>query len=141
MDFGTRLKEFRKRAKRTQPELGAAIGSDGTYVSKLEKRGGPLPKPETIEKAAAFLDLSDDERDELLLLASHVPPAVQELATRPAARQLLRSISRLSEDEQERLLQEVLEQFGDEGARHEDARDANVGEGRSPYRSQAPEET
>jgi transcriptional regulator with XRE-family HTH domain len=112
MEFGPRLKHYRMREKRTQQELGKAIGSDMAYVSRLEKPGGPCPRRETIEAAAVFLRLSDDEREELLLLASHIPPAMQqELATRPAARQLLRSLSRLSDAEQEQLLDEVLRQL------------------------------
>jgi transcriptional regulator with XRE-family HTH domain len=115
MEFGPRLKQFRMRERKTQQELGDAIGSDVPYVSRLEKAGGPRPKRETVAAAAAFLGLSDDEREELLLLAEHLPRAVQELATRPAARQLLRSISRLSDAEQEQILEEVLRQIEAQG--------------------------
>jgi transcriptional regulator with XRE-family HTH domain len=109
MDFGPRLRQLRLRAQKTQQELGDAIGSDVAYVSRLEKAGGPCPKRETIEAAAAFLDVSDDEREELLVLAAHMPLAVQQqLATQPATRQLLRSLSRLPEAEQEKLLEGML---------------------------------
>ena len=121
MDFGPRLKHYRLRAKKTQQELGNAIGSDVAYVSKLEKAGGPCPKRETVDAAAACLGLTDDEREELLLLAAHMPPGMQrELATRPAARQLLRSLSQLTDAEQEALLDDMLRQIGG-GAQDGDA--------------------
>ena len=114
MEFGPRLKQFRLRAEKTQEQLADAMDLDVTYVSKLEKPGGPIPHREKVEAAADFLRLSEDEREELLLLAAHMPSTVQELATRPAARQLLRSLSRLSDDEQERLLDEMLRHIGDD---------------------------
>ena len=117
MEFGPRLKQYRLRAGKTQQELGEALNNDAPYVWRLEKAGGPRPKRETIEAAAVFLRLSDDEREELLLLAAHMPPAVQEFATRPAARELMRSMSRLSDEEQERLLDEMLRQIGGDDRR------------------------
>lgn len=113
MEFGPRLKQFRLREQKTQEQLADAMDLDVTYVSKLEKPGGPIPRREKVEAAADFLQLSEDEREELLLLAAHMPPTVQDLATRPAARQLLRSLSQLSDDEQERLLDDMLRQIGD----------------------------
>jgi transcriptional regulator with XRE-family HTH domain len=115
MEFGPRLKQLRLGARKTQQELGAAIGSDVAYVSRLEKAGGPSPKRETIEAAAAFLGVSDDEREELLVLASHMPLTVQDqLATQPVTRQFLRSLSRLPEADQERLLRDMLREMGHE---------------------------
>lgn len=114
MDFGPRLRQLRLRAQKTQQELGGAIGSDVAYVSRLEKAGGPCPKRETIDAAAAFLGVSVDEHEELLVLAAHMPLTVQDqLTTQPVTRQFLRSLSRLPEADQEKLLQDVLRKMGD----------------------------
>ncbi len=71
MLFGERLRELRKQKDFTQRELGAKVGVDFTYISKIENGHMPPPSEKTILKLAQALDADGDE---LLRLAKRVPP-------------------------------------------------------------------
>lgn len=109
--FGELLRQYRLRANRTQEELAKAIGVDFTYISKIENRKAPPPSRERIERAARFLDLSQDEEIELLLLADKLPSDVQDWALdRPKAVSLYRTIKQASPEQQEKILDDLIEQ-------------------------------
>lgn len=108
--FGTLLRSYRLRSKKTQEQLAKATGVDFTYISKIENDKAPPPSRDRIERAAHFLELSQDEEIELLLLAEKLPSDVQEWALdRPKAVSLYRTIKRASPEQQERILDELIE--------------------------------
>jgi transcriptional regulator with XRE-family HTH domain len=108
--FGEALRGFRRRAGKTQEDLATAIGVDFTYISKIENGKAPPPRRDKIERAAGFLELSDQEEIELLLLAEKFPSDVQDWALeQPKAVGLYRSIQKVAPDEQEKMLDELIE--------------------------------
>ena len=63
--FGVALKRFRRLSHLTQQELAERAGYSAHYVSMLE-RGVRAPQPITAEILAEALDLTGDDRAELL---------------------------------------------------------------------------
>ncbi|MBL0937886.1 MAG: helix-turn-helix domain-containing protein [Gemmatimonadaceae bacterium] len=109
--FGSRLHEFRKRARLTQKELAEAIDVDFTYISKIESGGAPPPARARIEEAAKILKLSITETDELFHLAEKIPANVEDfVAKQPATQRLLRSIRAVPVSEQAKLLEDLIKE-------------------------------
>lgn len=109
-EFGELLRHYRRRAKKTQEQLADAIEVDFTYISKIETGKAPPPRRSRIEKAARFLDLSQDEEIGLLLLAAKLPSDVQDWALdRPKAVSLYRTIKSASPEEQDQILDDLIE--------------------------------
>jgi transcriptional regulator with XRE-family HTH domain len=107
--FGTELKRFRLRAGKTQSELADAMGVGFTYVSKIEQHKAPPPKRDRIERAARFLELSENEEISLLLLAEKVPADVQELVLdQEKAAQLYRKIQKAPANQHEAILDDLI---------------------------------
>ncbi len=111
--FGERLKEHRRAAGLTQRQLGDAVGWDFTYVSKIEKPGGPRPTRDKVERAADVLQLSAAERDELLRLAEMIPSEVERLMVRdPVAVDFYRAVAnRMTDAQRERYLRDLISQL------------------------------
>lgn len=108
--FGTKLRGYRLRARKTQLELADAIGVDFTYISKIEKGKAPPPARERIEAAARFLQLSEAEEIDLLLLADKVPADVQTVLELPGAVSLYRKIQKLQPDEQGATIEHLIDE-------------------------------
>jgi transcriptional regulator with XRE-family HTH domain len=107
--FGSEFRRYRLRAKRTQGDVADALGVSFTYISKIEKDKAQPPRRDKIEKAARFLELTEGEETELLLLAEKVPADVQEwVLDQPDAVRLYRSIQKASPDEQAEILEQLI---------------------------------
>lgn len=110
--FGAKLRSYRQRAKLTQRELADALGLDFTYVSKIEGDRVPPPAREKIERAVEVLKLSSDEQIDLFVSAEKLPTDMEAWVTnRPETYRLYRSMRDLPADEQDRLLDELIEQI------------------------------
>jgi transcriptional regulator with XRE-family HTH domain len=70
--FGQLLAYYRQRAGISQSRLARMIHVDHSFVSRLE-HGTRGPSRETVLAIARALNLSDQERDELLLSARYAP--------------------------------------------------------------------
>lgn len=106
--FGSAVREYRRRAGKTQDQLAKVLDLETTYISKLEKRS-PRPKPETIEGIAAALRLLPAERDELFRLAEQIPEDIRgQLVREPEPMVLLRTMGRLPADQQRGLFERFL---------------------------------
>lgn len=75
MEFGSKIREYRKEKGLTQRELAKRAGIDFTYLSKLETGDMPPPSDAIIERIATELEV---DADELFLLAQKVPPQYRE---------------------------------------------------------------
>lgn len=86
MHFGEKVRELRQAKKLTQRDLGATVGVEFSYISKIENGKldfGDVPSEALIHRLADALDA--DEND-LLLLAKKVPPRIrQRVFERPEA--------------------------------------------------------
>ncbi|HWG34218.1 MAG TPA: helix-turn-helix transcriptional regulator [Gemmatimonadaceae bacterium] len=112
MPFSDQLNTYRLRATMTLRELAAASGLDFTYISKLERNKVPPPARESVEALAKALKLNESERIEFLALAGTITTDMERwmVHERPVVREVYRSLSRLSPEEQERRLNELLAQ-------------------------------
>lgn len=78
--FAQRLRALRERRGLSQNALASRMGTDASMVLRVE-RGERTPRERGwIEAAAGALELTEDEADDLLLLAGHVPSAMYTLA-------------------------------------------------------------
>lgn len=66
------LKKHRKKKGLSQSKLAEATGFDHSSVSRHES-GERFPLKETVLKYTTVLDLTEDERDELLVSAGYLP--------------------------------------------------------------------
>jgi transcriptional regulator with XRE-family HTH domain len=78
-NFGAALRSLRERAALSQRGLARRSGLTPAYVSLLEG-GRRMPERPTVERLAAALDLTSEDRGRLLLAAGYAAPA----ATVPA---------------------------------------------------------
>jgi transcriptional regulator with XRE-family HTH domain len=70
MEFGKKIREYRKAKGLTQRELAKLVGIDFTYLSKIETGDMLPPGDEVIARLAQQLDVKEDE---LFLLAKKIP--------------------------------------------------------------------
>jgi HTH-type transcriptional regulator, competence development regulator len=76
INFGTKLRELRKKASMSLRELALSVNVDFTYLSKIEN--GVLPPP--IEKVILHLAESlGVDKDDLLILADRIPPDISKI--------------------------------------------------------------
>jgi transcriptional regulator with XRE-family HTH domain len=72
--LGGLIKDFRLQKKLSQLEVAAAIGwKEGSILSRIEQGIVNKPSKEVIEKLAIILELSNRERNELLLAGNYLP--------------------------------------------------------------------
>ena len=71
--FGPKLRELRTKVGLSLQELGARVGVDFSYLSKIENGVKPPPSKRVILRLAQVLKVSDGE---LLILAGKVPHGV-----------------------------------------------------------------
>ena len=94
MKFGERVRELRQKRSLTQRDLGAQVGVEFSYISKIENGKldfGDFPSEGLIHKLAEVLEA--DEYD-LLVLAEKVPPNVRRrFLERPDAFRVLAGLS------------------------------------------------
>jgi transcriptional regulator with XRE-family HTH domain len=74
--FGDRIRSLRRARKLTQRALAAEVGTDFTYLSKLENHA-EVPGEEMIRRLADYFSV---DAEELLGLAGKVPVDLAELA-------------------------------------------------------------
>lgn len=74
--FGNRIRSLRRARKLTQRALALEVGTDFTYLSKLENHA-EVPGEEMIRRLAGFFSV---DAEELLGLAGKVPLDLAELA-------------------------------------------------------------
>jgi len=77
MRFGERVRELRQASNLTQRDLGAKVGVEFSYISKIENEKldfGDVPSERLIQKLAEALHADEYE---LLVLAEKVPPEVR----------------------------------------------------------------
>ncbi len=67
--FGARLRRLREAAGLTQEELASRAGLSPDAVSALERGQRKRPYPHTVRALVAALDLSEEERDDLIASA------------------------------------------------------------------------
>ena len=102
---GQRIREIRKDRNLTQRELADRVGLNFTYLSRVENDrldADQTPREETLQKIAQALKTDPDE---LLLLARRIPDSFRSrILAKPG---MFRRILNLSDDDLERLLDEV----------------------------------
>lgn len=77
INFGSVIKEARKKNGYSQRELAQILGIDDTYLSKLENnRGEYAPKEDLIRYMALYLSLDEEE---LIFLAGRIPAEDEDL--------------------------------------------------------------
>jgi len=77
VDFGSVIKEARKKNGYSQRRLAEILGIDYTYLSKLENnRAEYSPKEDLIRYLALFLNLDEEE---LIFLSGRIPSQDEEL--------------------------------------------------------------
>jgi transcriptional regulator with XRE-family HTH domain len=107
MKFGERVRELRQKRNLTQRDLGAQVGVEFSYISKIENGKldfGDYPSERLIERLA---DAMGVETDELLLLAEKVPPQIkQRVMDRPDA---FRKFAQLDDEALDELVEQVDE--------------------------------
>ncbi len=91
-EFGTRLRDLRKKAGLSQRELADRIGVNFSYLSKIESRVMPPPSEQVIHRLAEVLDT---DRDELLLLAGKIPADIAQMLKNQEVVKSLRSGKRI----------------------------------------------
>ncbi|SDP06458.1 Helix-turn-helix domain-containing protein [Nakamurella panacisegetis] len=93
VDVGLRVGDTRRAAGLRREELAALAGVSVDYVVRLEQGRARRPSVQVAASLARALQLSDDERDHLFVVAgllppsptevpTHIPPSVQRLITR-----------------------------------------------------------
>lgn len=70
--FGQLLKDYRKTARLTQVQLARRIDCDGSYIARLEM-DERHPSRGVVLRLAEALALTDEQRDQLLAAALHIP--------------------------------------------------------------------
>ena len=78
MTFGERVRELRQERNLTQRDLGAQVGVEFSYISKIENSKldfGDYPSETLIYRLAEALDTNPDE---LLLLAKKIPAQIRQ---------------------------------------------------------------
>ena len=107
MKFGERVRELRQKRNLTQRDLGAQVGVEFSYISKIENGKldfGDFPSESLILRLAEALGV---ETDELLLLAEKVPPQIkQRVMDRPDA---FRKFAQLDDEALDELVEQVDE--------------------------------
>ncbi|MBI3464768.1 MAG: helix-turn-helix transcriptional regulator [Planctomycetes bacterium] len=97
MDFGSKLRELRRKKGLTLRALAEAVGVDFSYLSKIENgKAGYLPGADTIRSIAEALDADPLE---LLRMADKVPPEVQGFAKHASARRFLQRAQEVASPE------------------------------------------
>ncbi len=90
MKFGDRIRELRRSKKLGQRALAEIIGTNFTYISKIENHRldfGDYPSEEMIHKLADALEVDEEQ---LLLLAEKVPSKIKQIIfKRPELFQLI----------------------------------------------------
>ena len=74
-DVGLRRGSRRRTVGLRREELANLSDMSADYLARLERGAGPQPSEQMISAVARGLRLTLDERDHLLLLAGHQPPA------------------------------------------------------------------
>lgn len=74
-DVGLRRGPRRRTPGLRREEVADLAGMSVDYLARLERGSGPQPSEQMIGALARGLRLTLDERDHLLLLAGHHPPA------------------------------------------------------------------
>jgi transcriptional regulator with XRE-family HTH domain len=74
-DVGLRRGARRRTAGLRREEVSALSDMSADYLARLERGAGPHPSAQMIGALSRGLRLTADERDHLLLLAGHRPPA------------------------------------------------------------------
>lgn len=104
--FGEELRKLRKEKNITQSALAVAIGTDFTYISKIENgRVIHSPSEGVIKKIAEVLDADEEQ---LILLAKKVPQNLKNnLVEDNLAVDFLRVIPKLNQ-EQRAAVQKII---------------------------------
>ncbi len=122
LSFGQTLQKIRRAKEKTQRELAAAMKMDFTYFSKLENdRFDSKPTRDTIDKIAAAMECTVEERNELLTAAGRVGEEFEEATKqaqaasneKPILATLFRSLSQLSNETLEDIWQQVQTELDD----------------------------
>lgn len=110
MEFGSLLRDHRKRRRLTQQQLADAVGVDFTYISKVENGRVDPPSEATLQKIASVLEIDPEE---LLAHAGKVGPEIKTAAAaQPQLALLLRTIGRkqLTPEQYRRMLDIAMEE-------------------------------
>jgi transcriptional regulator with XRE-family HTH domain len=81
LGFGQQLRLLRERASLSQNALAVAATTDPGTVNRLESGKRAPVNRALLDRIAAALSLSDDERERLLGLAGHMPDSLARLGT------------------------------------------------------------
>lgn len=99
LTFGSKLREYRRRANISQRDLAQRTGIDFSYISKLENDRIPPPSADTIVKICDVLDIDPNE---LLAITGKLPSDVRSgITTREGAQRFLREAQDLSLSDEE----------------------------------------
>ncbi len=87
-NFGTKLRDLRKKAGMSQRQVASLVDVDYTYLSKIEGGGMPPPSEKVIIKLALVLHA---DKDELITLAGKIPSDLSQILKSKKTLQFLRS--------------------------------------------------
>jgi transcriptional regulator with XRE-family HTH domain len=99
------LREGMEKRRISLNQLAQKAGLSPAYLSRIMNRQRGLPSDRAILRLAQVLDLQPNER--LLIEAGRIPQDLQASLSRPKTPELLRAVVKLSETEQNELLQTV----------------------------------
>ncbi len=103
--FGQKLRKLRQSRKLSQKRLAAEVGTNYTYLSKVESEKldfAPYPSEDLIRTLASALEA---DVDELLLLAKKIPADIRErVIARPDA---FRTLAALDDETLDEVLRQV----------------------------------
>jgi transcriptional regulator with XRE-family HTH domain len=111
--FGQRMREMRRDKKVTQKEMARAVGVSAAYLSALESGRRGRPAWALIQKIIGYFNIIWDDAEDLIRLAerSHPRVVIDTAGLSPAATELANllasRISRLSDDEMLRMLEQL----------------------------------
>src|SRR3954467_15716747 len=79
--FDALMRSYRLKAGLSQNELARRAGVDPAYVNRMERAGGPIPRPAILNALMNALGLEQSEVERLLVAAGYCPQSVAKLGT------------------------------------------------------------
>jgi len=99
------LREGMEKRKISLNQLAERAGLSPAFLSRIMNQERGLPSDKAILRLARVLDLQPNER--LLIEAGRIPEDLQPMLSQPRVPELLRVVGKLSNTEQQELLQTV----------------------------------
>jgi len=99
------LREGMRKRKISLNQLAERAGVSPAFLSRIMNKQRGLPSDKAIQRLAQVLDLQPNER--LLIAAGRIPEGLRPALSQPRVPELLRAVGKLSDTEQQELMQTV----------------------------------